>query len=141
MSIKTPWYQNFLVILQGNGTHQQVGVALSTVSWLGCEGDSAPRAPPATDEAVVSLCPLTATASSRHHDHNTHCYYLELTDTSCISTCKTTTAHYLSLVLSSRVARAPEHCGRALTLPPTRTQSNSEHWDHALISPHTIISH
>lgn len=34
-------------------THQQVGVVLSTVSWLPCAGDSAPRAPPATDEAVV----------------------------------------------------------------------------------------
>ncbi|KAJ2941245.1 hypothetical protein O0L34_g3440 [Tuta absoluta] len=37
------------------GTHQQVGVAFSTVSWLACEGDSAPRAPPATEEAVVLL--------------------------------------------------------------------------------------
>ncbi|CAH2237700.1 jg11376 [Pararge aegeria aegeria] len=48
-------------------THQQVGVALSTVSWLACEGDSAPRAPPATDEAVV---PCT-TLLRPHHAH--HC--------------------------------------------------------------------
>ncbi|CAF4859736.1 unnamed protein product [Pieris macdunnoughi] len=46
------------------GTYQQVGVALSTVSWLACEGDSAPLAPPATEEAVV---PLFHTLSPHHH--------------------------------------------------------------------------
>ncbi|KPJ00804.1 hypothetical protein RR46_07643 [Papilio xuthus] len=43
---------------------KQVGVALSTVSWLACEGDSAPRAPPATEEAVVPRCSFTDPASS-----------------------------------------------------------------------------
>lgn len=50
--------------------------------------NSAPRAPPATDEAVVSPCLLTAPASLLPRTHDTHVYYLDLTDTSCISTWK-----------------------------------------------------
>lgn len=50
--------------------YQQVGVALSTVSWLACEGDSAPRAAPATDEAVVPPWRLTLPASSLSLQHS-----------------------------------------------------------------------
>lgn len=68
-----------MVVGVGYCTYQQAGLALSTVSWLACEGDSAPRAPPATDEAVL---PLTAPSSSlelnailsRAHNHHLHSY-------------------------------------------------------------------
>lgn len=54
-------------------------MALSTVSWLACEGDSAPRAPPATDEAVVPR-PLTGPSSPRRPSQP-HWYYLQDNDT------------------------------------------------------------
>lgn len=79
--------------------------------------------------------------SPRPHDTRTAIISNSLTLVASLPENHHTTIRLVDLFVYLQGARSRADRGRALHTPQDAIRTDSEHWDHALISPHTIISH